>query len=154
MRTCLAAILLCALSVFFARPLAAQGLCPEDEVVVGASADTVSVQHQNAERNCCYELVVEFTSDATTIDFFEGATGDPCRCDCCFDLSYSACGFPAGTYTVRVWNEDGSELYGSAEIEVAGDASAPEMVMLDLGPCVGPTASSTATWSLMKKIYR
>lgn len=154
MRTSLYALLFLLASGFPAAPLTAQDLCPADELFLEVSADTVFVEHWNAERNCCFELAVQFTAEANTIDFYEGATGDPCRCDCCFNLRYSACGFSAGTYTVRVWNEDGTELYGSVEVEVGGAADAPDLVAADLGQCVGPTPSSLATWGLVKEIYR
>jgi hypothetical protein len=141
-------------SLWLAAPLAAQALCPADDVRVVAWADTISVEHWNAERNCCYELAVDLTVAENVIDFYEGSAGEPCRCDCCFDLNYSAGGFAAGHYTVRVWNGDGTELFASVEVDVAGDAGMPGMLTSNRGECVGPTPADAPTWGFVKEIYK
>lgn len=154
MRCTLTAMLLPLLAALFVPSLAAQNLCPADEMAVATSADTVYVTHWNAERNCCLELAMEFSADPSTIDFFEGSMGESCRCDCCFDLHYYACGFPNGHYTVRLWNGDGTELYGSSEIDLQGDSSSPRLLGSNRGPCVGPSPVRRATWCLMKRMFR
>ena len=135
-------------------PLGAQLPCPDDEVQVVAHADTLLVEHRHAFRNCCTELSLDFTVGEGIVDFYEGETGPLCDCMCCFDLHYSACGFAAGHYTVRLWNGDGTELYGSVEVDVTGEVDTPEIVTADLGKCIGPSPVMPKTWSLVKEIYK
>jgi hypothetical protein len=141
-------------SAILVTPLGAQLPCPEDEIEVVARADTLFVEHRNAFRNCCYELKLDFNVNEEIIDFYEGETGPPCDCMCCFNLRYSASGFAAGHYTVRVWNGDGTELFGSVEVDVKGEAGAPEIVTTDLGKCIGPTPIDPKTWSSVKEIFK
>ncbi len=107
--------------------------CEPDEIIATSMADTIFVDHLRAERNCCTDLTIEVEADGFVVDFFEGNAGDWCLCLCCFNLNYSAHGFAAGHYVVRVWNEDGSELFGETEVDVEGNGEIPTVATFERG---------------------
>lgn len=133
---------------------AAQLPCPDDEINATSRADTIFIEHRHAERNCCYDLQLRLEVAGQDVDFFEGETGAPCDCICCFDLRYSASNFAAGHYNLRFWNGDGTEFYGSVAIDVDGGGQAPKIASADRGECVDPVTVAPTTWSLMKKLFR
>ena len=150
-------VLMFALGVPFLLPAPvarADGFCGPDTILVRASADTIYVRHENALKNCCLELHVRLDLQDAVVDFYEEDVGDPCHCICCFDLNYLADGFAAGHYTVRIWNEDGSILFGQAEVEVVGDGSAPHLISAAAGECQDPQPIQRTSWGVIRTIFR
>jgi hypothetical protein len=138
----------------------AQFDCGPDSIVAESSADTIFVQHLQAERNCCTDLTLRFEVSDHIVDFYEGDAGDWCYCTCCFKLAYDVDGFQANRYLIRVWNEDGSEFYGQTEVEVPGGGGLPELVRLERGDCLTPAESPDeppgvpVTWGVVRARYR
>lgn len=144
----------------FPGTVSAQFDCGPDLILAKASGDTIFVQHLQAERNCCTDLTLRMEVAGEVVDFYEGDGGDWCYCICCFELAYDANGFAPGQYLVRVWNEDGSELYGEADVEVPGSGMAPQIGSLERGDCLTtadtPDGGSPIpiTWGAVRARYR
>jgi len=131
---------------------AAQPACPPDSVTVTAAGDTITVRHDNAERNCCSPLAITVQTQGFVVDFIEGEPEPWCRCTCCFHMLYAASGFAPGHYWVRVWDEAQSVLFGEDEVDVVGGSGAITVGALDRGECtvsVGPQS-----WSAVRVLYR
>jgi hypothetical protein len=149
--------LLCTLLLAAASTAAAQEECDPDQILATSNADTIFVQHLNAYKNCCLELVVDVEVDGFIVDFYESDIGEPCDCMCCFHLAYDADGFAAGHYTVRVWT--GNHLYGEAEVDVEGPGSIPRIGSVESGPCSEPAAVTepvltNLSWGRIRTGYR
>lgn len=139
--------------LLFTAGAQAQPICDPDQIVVTSNADTIQVKHSNATRNCCTELTLSFQVSEQIANFYEGDAGEPCRCTCCFNLQYDCHGFATGRYTVRIWNGDGSALYGESEVDVAGSGSGPLIGSVNRGECTQtPTAGSS--WGRLRSLYR
>ena len=100
----------------------------EDTIEVDVYEDTLTIRHNNADWNCCGEIEMLVTVIGNRVRVEEKETypdGDPCRCNCTYDLSVVASGFAPGTYTVEVFTmtESGEELFGTAEAVVPGAPS-------------------------------
>jgi hypothetical protein len=139
----------------------AQVDCEPDAIYAYSIADTIFVQHFNALRNCCTSLTLDVLVGEWVVDFYEGEAGDWCTCICCFSLAYDAHGFAAGHYTVRVWNETGSVLYGETEVDVEGSGVIPTVGNLDRGDCLTPAEVEDEppdevpmTWGRIRSSYR
>lgn len=131
----------------------AQPVCAPDDVQATASGDTISVQHRNAERNCCSTLTLVVHQENFVVDFLEGEAEPWCRCLCCFDMRHEAWGFAPGHYTVRVWDETGSTLYGEDEVDVtAGGSGVLILGQLQPGDCT--VRAAPQTWSAVRALYR
>lgn len=102
-------------------PLFGQEPCT-DTVFAKVIGDTVFVHHYGAYYNCC--AVIEFEGDihGDTVDIFEYETFPvgPCYCMCCFNLVLPILGLAPGKYLIRVFNEDGSVLFGMTWVTVPG----------------------------------
>jgi len=142
----------------FVSPAAcAGGHCGDDVILAASRGDTVSVQHLNAEMNCCLDLTVDLRIDGQILDFSEGDVGPHCDCVCCFNIGYAAAGIPPGRYLVRVWR--GAPLCGQVEVDVEGPGSAPAVVGIDQGECRLPTAIIAPSvvrqsWGALRSLHR
>ena len=160
MKSIIIALLVLFLLLVVAPAASAQYPCEDDIVYAYADADTIFVEHLNAERNCCSTLTVDMEVAESIVDFYEGETGEFCFCMCCFNVSYDASGFEAGHYTVRVWNFDGSELYGEVDVDVRVDGLVPTVANIDRGECITPTdveegpAYEDVSWGRVRTGYR
>ena len=77
----------------------------QEIIYAEASGDTVTINHDNVERNCCalYRMDYKF-ENPYTINVFEVDTGDVCYCMCYFNLSLTINRLPAGNYTAYVFH--------------------------------------------------
>ena len=141
------------LVLFLAPSVAGQTPCPPDQVTAQARADSIFVVHASAERNCCSTLTLRMIAGGFVADFYEGEAEPFCRCDCCFDIRYDAHAFAAGHWLVRVWNDAGTELFGAAEVDVAGAGGGMLLGSMDRGDCVS-VAVQPSTWSAVRRNYR
>jgi len=147
------------LIVALATPDLARSDCGPQEITATASADTICVEHLHAYENCCLDLRVEIEAEAFVVDFYESDVGEACDCLCCFLLRYDAYGFAAGHYQIRVWNEDGSVLYGETEVDVEGNGDTPVLDVVLRGDCEEPGAVKEETevpitWGKVRAEYR
>jgi len=104
-------------------PAWSQGEC-EDLIYAWAMSDTIIVKHTGAYYNCCAVVVIAMeTPEPFVVDFLETETlpMGPCDCMCCFDLDMWGFGFEPGHYTIRVWNDSRTVLYGETEVDVYKD---------------------------------
>lgn len=62
-------------------------------------------------------------------------------------------GFAPGHYTVRVWNDSGTTLFGVAEVDVMGAGIAVRLGDMTRGDCVAVPAHGT-TWSAVRQLFR
>jgi len=129
-----------------------QPICGPDRITARSVADTIFVQHAQATRNCCTDLQLQVHTVAFVANFYEAETGTSCHCTCCFVLRYEAHGFAAGRYLVRVWDEQGTVLYGETEVDVSGVGTAPTVGWADRGDCQGEPIRS-ATWAMIRGLY-
>lgn len=151
MKSIIVALLVLFLLLFVAPAASAQWDCEADVIYAYAVADTIYVQHLNAERNCCATLAVDMVLEESIVNFYEAETGEFCTCMCCFNLDYDANGFAAGHYVVRVWNHDGSEFYGEAEVNVDRNGLVPMVANLDRGECLTP-AEVEEPWPVFEDV--
>jgi len=109
--------------VLFPLSLGAQ-ICDEDTIGAEVIADTVIVYHLNAEYHCGSVIEYEIIENDFLIDILEIETwpDGPGYCMCCYDLGIYLVGLAPGTYHIRVWNEDMTELYGEVWVTVGSQA--------------------------------
>ncbi|MBU1701058.1 MAG: hypothetical protein KJ970_20390 [Candidatus Eisenbacteria bacterium] len=157
-----AAVVLCSVLVGALAPalVCSQEEC-EDQIFAWAVGDTILVKHAGAFYNCCAVVVVAMeTPEPFAVDFLETETlpMGPCDCMCCFDLDMWGFGFEPGHYTVRVWNDTRTVLYGEAEVDVHGDllTSAGFGGYVQSG-CLNNSGvggdKKDTTWGLIKSMY-
>lgn len=161
-------VVLLVMSVFLGLPgsVRAQEDC-EDEIIAWSVEDTVFVEHLGAWYNCCVLLAVEMeTPEPNVIDFLEAETypEGPCYCECCLSVGMQGTGFESGTYLVRVWNEDRTELFGETTVEVAGeDTGSGVLDWFGQSPCGGYSnleddfpgeIDRGETWGRVKQLFQ
>jgi hypothetical protein len=140
------------LLLFLAPTADGQLPCPPDQISARASGDTIFVSHRSAERNCCATLVLRLESDGFVADFYEGEAEPYCRCLCCFNLTYDAYGFAAGSWLVRVWDDAGTVLYGQTDVFVPGEGQQIAIGNTNRGDCV-QVATVPSTWTVLRRLY-
>lgn len=155
MSAALVAILTPAAALTAARAGSApQDECPPEQIRVVAAADSILVQHTDAERNCCTELVVTFNIEGSTVNFFEAEVGSPCRCLCCYDSAYEMHGLAPGRYDVCIWGGTGEpQLLATVPVDVLGAGTAPVMGSVQGGVCLR-TPTSQSSWGTLRILYR
>lgn len=116
-------------------PAAAAQECERIDVTAGI--ETVVMRHEGATFNCCSEVSVDAEIDGSNIRFLEREVGEPCHCECPFNLAASVEDLPAGRYTVEVRGPD-DELKWVQFVEVF---PAPPRVSFGYSPCpLSPTS--------------
>lgn len=81
------------------------------------------VHHDDAEFNCCPEMVFEIKlhEDTNLIDIFEEDLDiHPCDCMCDFDFTHKIEGLAPGSYVARVWENNRFDTQG---FRLAGETS-------------------------------
>ncbi|MFQ6677141.1 MAG: T9SS type A sorting domain-containing protein [Fidelibacterota bacterium] len=85
------------------------------------SGDTVTIHHDNTERNCgsLFEFSITFL-DSNIIEITEVDTGNIAFCGCEFDLELMMGGLSTGTWTGEIYGQDldnngETEYYGSVD---------------------------------------
>lgn len=133
----------------------AEGWCGADTIRVTSLADSIFVTHLHAFKQGCLQLAVTAIAGAQVVSFYErDDSGRPCLPLCCFDHVYGAAGLSTGRYTVRVYDETGSILYGEQDVDVAGPGGlfGPFLITQGDPMCVEPATETT--WGSMRLIYR
>ena len=95
----------------------------QDSLFTTISGDTLTIHHQQTERNCAALFTYEVEMLANLITVTEVDTGDQVWCMCHFDLEVSLIGLDPGTYQIDVWSNDlGSEpiFHGSLSVNLGG----------------------------------
>ncbi|MFH1279467.1 MAG: hypothetical protein ABIK65_13935 [Candidatus Eisenbacteria bacterium] len=141
-------------------PAAGQEPC-EDRIQATSSGDSIVVVHAGAYYNCCVviEAVLELP-EPFLLEFLETETYPigPCFCMCCIDVTMEGAGFAPGLYTVRVWNEDRSVLFGETEVEVSsGGRDDPGPLTTTQSDCldvVSVPEPPVLTWGRIKTFFR
>ena len=88
-------------------------------IEIGVDGRDIWMLHQDAQYNCCAQVVVYFEDQRPLLKFIEQESypdTPPCRCICPYDISARATNLPPGTYQVEVWNGTAQQL--SAEVVV------------------------------------
>ncbi len=95
-----------------------------DSLWTEVSGDTVTIHHDNTERNCgaLFDFSITFL-DSNIIEITEVDTGDMAFCNCEFDLELAIGGLSFGTWTVEIYGQDldnngETEYYGSVEFAI------------------------------------
>lgn len=92
------------------------------DIAVEVFEDRLTVTHTDARWNCCGEVTMGFSVAGPVISVEEVETypdGEPCRCNCLYDLAAKATGFAAGDYTVRVFTRRSGDETVFAEVPVS-----------------------------------
>lgn len=158
-------ILSCAaLLLFLCAAANAQDGCHfPDAIYVTSDADTIFVNHDQADMNCCSTLAISIVQDGFTVDFYEDETGDLCVCMCCFNLEYEGHGFGPGHYLVRIWkaSDPGYDFIGQGEVDVEGNGAGPVIGLAAKGDCMAPQdvpnetpGVRAKTWGGLRSLYR
>jgi hypothetical protein len=154
--SCAGLLLACAAATTHAQ----MGCSYPDAIYVSASSDTIFVQHDQAEMNCCTNLVVDIEQDGFTVDFLESETGDFCLCLCCFDIDYEGHGFVPGHYLVRVWQYNGNVFIGQGEVDIEGNGTGTVVGLLAKGDCIDAEDVAddprihVESWGRLRSLYR
>lgn len=73
------------------------------------------VHHDNAEFNCCPDMVYDIEIAGKIVNIYEkDLCTHPCDCNCEFDFVHKLEGLEAGTYTAKVWETSCDMLYSLA----------------------------------------
>ncbi len=95
-----------------------------DLLWIEVSGDTVTIHHDNTERNCgvLFDFSVTFL-DSNIIEIVEVDTGDIAFCVCEFDLELIIGGLSAGTWTAEIYGQDldnngETEYFGVVEFKI------------------------------------
>jgi len=94
-----------------------------DSLFTSLSGDTLTIHHQQTERNCGALFTFDVSILENTITVTEVDTGEQVWCTCYFDLSVSITGLDPGNYEVEVWGHDMGQdpvLYGSIDVTIGG----------------------------------
>ncbi|UCE17326.1 MAG: hypothetical protein JSV84_10520 [Gemmatimonadota bacterium] len=110
----------------------------DDSIVAVYENDTLSVFHFDAFYNCCFHIDVAFEHNGPILNFIEHPSGEPCRCMCYFNIASTVVGLAPGAYTVRVWNEDLSTLFGEVDITIQPELAAKTILENDDPSPSGP----------------
>lgn len=82
------------------------GICPDDDQFeLTVSGSTLLVLHLNAEYNCCpadIEVSFELVGDLIVMTEVE-IPGEPCDCDCCYNVESSVVDLAPGTYGIAYY---------------------------------------------------
>ena len=84
------------------------------------SGNDITVIHRDAEVNCCFRFVSRVELEGSVLDVMEKLVGGTCCCICMMDLTTTIRDLEPGSYTVRVWDWSGTELFDEADLEVPG----------------------------------
>ena len=130
------------LGVYEGRDWVLSGICPgDDEFQFTVSGSTLHVLHKNAEYNCCVaDIAVELEVMGDEIVMSEvEVPGDPCDCDCCYNVESSVVDLAPGSYTVEYcwWDYYSWEfrcVQTSIVIEPPGLAPASDAVRTSADP--------------------
>lgn len=95
----------------------------QDSLFTTISGDTLSIHHNQTQRNCgaLFSFDVEILENLITVT--EVDTGDQAWCMCYFDLEVSLTGLDAGAYRIDVWSNDiGNDplFHGSMNVNLGG----------------------------------
>ncbi|MBN2448655.1 MAG: hypothetical protein JXO22_18155 [Phycisphaerae bacterium] len=79
--------------------------CGADEFEFDVSGTMLHVCHLNATYNCCpADIMVELAASGDTLVLTETEIeGDPCDCECCYNVDSTVAGLSSGTYSVEYW---------------------------------------------------
>jgi hypothetical protein len=133
-----------------------------DTVGAQVMENTILVRHDQAEWNCCAEIVFELSVAQDTFNLYEFETfGEwgPCVCICCFDLTTTVRDVAPGDYLVRVLDGLSGEIFGevwvTVEPELSGMASLGGTEQSECGGWITAVKEPTSTtWSRLKVLYR
>lgn len=102
---------------------AGDALRPGGIVRFGVTGNTLFVYHDSAFYNCCALFAFTVEIDGPVVDFIEADTSaEHCHCMCRFNLESSIAGLAPGTYTVRLWTDDKTQMLGEAILTITGTA--------------------------------
>jgi len=90
-------------------------------IEIGVDGRDIWMSHQDAQYNCCAQVVVYFEDQRPLLKFIEQESypdTPPCRCICPYDISARATNLPPGTYQVEVWNGTAQQLLAEAVVTV------------------------------------
>lgn len=102
-----------------------RGDCLGDDIAVQDSGyletaifgNDLHIYHRHAYYNCCLDYKVNYSVQDNIIEAVEFDTGQPCRCDCYFDLASTLYDLQSGGYIVRLIGLSGA-LVGADTIFV------------------------------------
>lgn len=134
-------------------------ICPgDDDFMLTVSGSTLFVQHINAEYNCCpADIAVTLVMEGDKILLTEvEIPGEPCDCNCCYEVESSVVDLGPGTYTViycwydyYTWEDRCEEILIVIESQdgqkVASDIgqSSGDQILVG-GPCAAARVSKEA----------
>ncbi len=82
----------------------------DEEVIFEVNGTSLTVYHNNAYYNCCLDYFVDYGIRGGHIVAYERDFGDPCDCDCYFDLTSTLNDIEPGIYGVEFYGIDGTLL--------------------------------------------
>ena len=95
----------------------------QDSLFTSVSGDTLTIHHQETQRNCAALFTYEVEMLGNLITVTEVDTGDQAWCMCYFDLEVSLTGLDPGAYEIDVWSNDiGSDplFHGALNVNLGG----------------------------------
>jgi hypothetical protein len=112
--------------IFASLGFITQDFC-QDTVYAYVRFDTLFIHHDYAEYPCFgtaeHSRVIVQDSTIDVIEIWSWFSFE--QCICCFKFIFPVMGLSPGTYHVRVWNEDQTQLFGETWVEVlAGEVFA------------------------------
>ena len=112
-----------------------------DSLWTEVSGDTVTIHHDNTERNCgaFFDFSITFL-DSNIIEIAEVDTGDMAFCNCEFDLELVIGGLSVGTWIAEIYGQDldnngETEYYGSVEFTIGTQGGTEFVVSGYQSPC-------------------
>jgi len=95
----------------------------QDTLYTSVSGDTLTIHHDQTERNCGALFTFDVSLDDSLITITEIDTGGLAYCMCLFDLEVSLTGLEPGTFQIDVWSNDiGSDPVFQGSLDLLWDS--------------------------------
>lgn len=128
-------LILLLISILFTATIYTQ----EEIFYAVVDSDFVTLVNENAYRNCCAEYEMHILQNEYDIDWYQNDYGEPCDCECFFNLSVTYGPLKDGQYQADVYRcfEGDTVYHGSIEFEINTDQNddSPSIIAEHQGNC-------------------
>lgn len=95
------------------------GQDPAGKLKIEVVGNNILLSHEDVVLNCCWETTVCYTPKKDEIEVVEHISGgNPCFCQCLFNISAVLEGIRSGTYKLTLFNEEQNNLLFEQEVIV------------------------------------